>query len=218
MAVDPPASTGTPAATGTPVDGQTLTADPGTWTGTGPIDFTYQWQRCDADGADCADVPGATDPTYTLGTDDLGSTVRVVVTGDNGETTSIPSDAVGPVAPLAPAATSVPTITGTVGAGHTLTAGDGTWDGSRAAHLHLPVAALRQRRRQLRRHRRRRRTRPTTSWTPTSATTIRVAVTATNAAGDDTAVSAPTAPTLPAPPANATPPAARPARQSTAAR
>ena len=85
VAVDPPATAGTPAATGTPVDGQTLTAEPGTWTGTGPIDFTYQWQRCDTAGANCVDIAGATDPTYTLGTDDLGSTVRVVVTGDNGE-------------------------------------------------------------------------------------------------------------------------------------
>ena len=130
VAVDPPATAGTPAATGTPVDGQTLTAEPGTWTGTGPIDFTYQWQRCDSAGAGCVDIPGATEETYTLGTDDLGSTVRVVVTGDNGEQTEVPSTAVGPIAALPPASTSVPTVSGTVADGHTLTAGDGAWDGS----------------------------------------------------------------------------------------
>ena len=36
-------------------DGQTLTPH-GTWTGTAPITYTYQWQRCDADGTNCADI------------------------------------------------------------------------------------------------------------------------------------------------------------------
>ncbi len=207
VAIDPPASSGTPAATGTPVDGQTLTADPGAWTGTGVIEFTYQWQRCDTAGANCADVPGATGSTYTLGTGDLGSTVRVVVTGDNGEQTSIPSAAVGPAAPLPPASTGVPVISGTVGAGHTVSAGDGTWDGS------LPLTFTYQ-------------------WERCDAAggncadiagatgssydlvaadvghAIRVAVTASNSAGDDDAVSAPTAPTLPSPPVNTTQPPA----------
>ena len=113
VAVDPPATTGTPTATGTALDGETLTPSPGTWTGTGPIDFTYQWQRCDADGIVCADIAGATDATYTLGTDDVGSTVLVLVTGDNGEQTTVASPAVGPVAALPPASTSSPTVSGT---------------------------------------------------------------------------------------------------------
>ena len=207
VAVDPPATAGTPAATGTPVDGQTLTAEPGTWTGTGPIDFTYQWQRCDSAGANCVDIPGATDPTYTLGTDDLGSTVRVVVTGDNGEQTEVPSTAVGPIAALPPASTSVPTVSGTVADGHTLTAGDGAWDGSLpltftyqwqrcddAGANCADVAGADE-----------------ATYDLTDADvghTIRVEVTATNSAGDDTAVSAPTVQTLPAPPANTTQPPA----------
>ena len=28
-----------------------------------PITYTYQWQRCDADGANCADIAGATAST-----------------------------------------------------------------------------------------------------------------------------------------------------------
>ena len=207
VAVDPPATAGTPAATGTPVDGQTLTAEPGTWTGTGPIDFTYQWQRCDAAGANCVDIPGATDATYTLGTDDLGSTVRVVVTGDNGEQTEVPSTAVGPIAALPPASTSVPTVSGTVADGHTLTAGDGAWDGSLpltftyqwqrcdaagANCVDVPGADE-----------------PTYDLTDADVGhTIRVEVTAANSAGDDTAVSAPTVQTLPAPPVNTTQPPA----------
>ena len=48
-----------------------------------PLDYTYQWQRCDAAGTDCADIAGATDPTYTLTPHDVGATVRVVVTATN---------------------------------------------------------------------------------------------------------------------------------------
>jgi hypothetical protein len=73
-----------PALSGTTVEGQTLTADPGQWSGDDPIALTYQWQLCDADGTDCVDIDGATDDTYVLTGQDVGHTIVVVVTGDNG--------------------------------------------------------------------------------------------------------------------------------------
>ena len=45
--------------------GQVLTAANGTWSNS-PTGFVYQWQRCDAGGANCAAIGGATDPTYML--------------------------------------------------------------------------------------------------------------------------------------------------------
>ena len=38
-------------------------ADVGIWSGL-PSAYTYQWERCDAAGANCADIYGATGPTY----------------------------------------------------------------------------------------------------------------------------------------------------------
>ena len=62
--------------------GQTLTATTGVWTGN-PTGFGFQWQRCDASGATCVAVTGATSGTYVLGTADIGSTIRVAVTATN---------------------------------------------------------------------------------------------------------------------------------------
>jgi sugar lactone lactonase YvrE len=71
-----------PSISGSLLDGQTLTAAVGDWTHD-PTSFSYQWQRCDSGGEECSDLPGATDETYTLVADDIGSTSRVVVTGEN---------------------------------------------------------------------------------------------------------------------------------------
>jgi hypothetical protein len=60
--------------------GKTIKTSTGSWTGTTPMSFTYQWRRCDASGAACVDVPGANGSKYTLVTADGGRTMRVVVT------------------------------------------------------------------------------------------------------------------------------------------
>jgi hypothetical protein len=75
-------STAPPTVVGTPAQGQTLSVDEGTWTG-GPSTFTYAWQRCDATGANCAPIAGATVSTYVPTSADSGSTLNVVVTGQN---------------------------------------------------------------------------------------------------------------------------------------
>lgn len=69
-----------PTAAGTAQQGQTLTA--GTWTAPDAT-FGYQWQRCDAAGANCLDIPGATTQTYAVTAADAGTTFHVVVTATN---------------------------------------------------------------------------------------------------------------------------------------
>jgi hypothetical protein len=76
-----PVSSLPPTITGTPVQGQTLTASTGTFSMT-PT-YTYAWQRCDAAGAACTDIVGATAPTYLVATEDVATTLRVSVTATN---------------------------------------------------------------------------------------------------------------------------------------
>src|SRR5205807_1163816 len=111
VAAAPPANSTPPTITGTTQDGQTLTASNGTWSGTGPINFTYQWGRCDSAGANCVDLASATSSTYQLASGDVGNTIRVKVTGTNaGGNATATSAQTAVVAPSPPANTVPPTI------------------------------------------------------------------------------------------------------------
>ena len=78
-----PANSTPPTISGTAVEGQTLTANAGAWTGSTPINHGYQWRRCDSAGADCVDIAAATTATYALAAADVGHTIRVRETASN---------------------------------------------------------------------------------------------------------------------------------------
>jgi hypothetical protein len=77
-----PVVTAPPTISGTAAVGQVLTGSQGTWSG-GVTGYSYQWQRCDAVGTSCANIVGATGTTYTVTADDIGHTLRFVVTAQN---------------------------------------------------------------------------------------------------------------------------------------
>jgi hypothetical protein len=81
-ATNVPVNTVRPSISGSPIQGETLTATTGTWTGTSPT-FAYQWQRCDTAGASCAGILGATSSTYSPTGLDVSNTLRVIVTATN---------------------------------------------------------------------------------------------------------------------------------------
>ena len=78
----PPVNVALPSISGTAAQGQTLAATVGTWVGK-PTAFAYQWQRCDAAGANCVAIDGANAATYEVAVPDAGSTLRVAVTATN---------------------------------------------------------------------------------------------------------------------------------------
>ena len=49
----------------------------------GDATLTYQWQHCDATGANCADIAGATSTTYVVQPTDAGGTLKVNETATN---------------------------------------------------------------------------------------------------------------------------------------
>jgi hypothetical protein len=91
-----PVGTSPPTVTGNALQGQTVTATTGTWTAADAT-FTYQWQRCDAAGANCVPVAGATASTYAVTPADVGATLNVVVTAANRFGAPAATSAVTPV-------------------------------------------------------------------------------------------------------------------------
>ena len=205
-----PVNTVPPAVSGTAGVGRTLTATTGTWSGTTPVQFTFQWERCPSSGGTCAPITGATAASYVVVATDAGSAIRVVVTATNvvGSTSATsPSVTVG--AAGSPTNTTLPTIAGPAVVGSMLTATPGVWTGTTpltyayawqrcngvgASCLTIPAAT-------------------TASYRLGSAdvgSTLRVQVTASNASGSSLAASDPTAivaaNTAPGRPQNATVP------------
>jgi hypothetical protein len=128
-----PALRSPPTVSGRPQDGQTLAATTGSWTGTRPISYAYQWEGCDATGLDCSPIANAVDSTYAVTSAEVGATIRVFVTARNtaGATraSSAPTGVVES-ASAAPANTSPPTIFGSAEVGQSLTASPGAWSGT----------------------------------------------------------------------------------------
>jgi hypothetical protein len=142
-----------PSVRGTPQEGQTLSGQNGQWLdalGLPCTDckFTYTWQRCNPDISGCADIPGATGYSYTLGAADVGKRIRFVewiykrdcgeVNRSNGSQecadvtkngVSFPTNTVTPKPVTTPQFTGTPAVQGTPMEDETLTAVGATWTG-----------------------------------------------------------------------------------------
>jgi hypothetical protein len=139
-----PLNTALPTITGIAGTGHTLTAHSSKstdWSGGVSGALTYQWQKCDAAGLNCADIADATNSTYNVAyPTDLDSTIQVVVTATNhvGSTTATSAQQRIQPAPintsigtiqrcLNTACTSSAAIPGSPFTGDKLKVTDGTW-------------------------------------------------------------------------------------------
>ena len=115
--------------------GQQIGVDTGTWQSTLLINYTYQWRRCDPQGtiSSCVAIAGAALSTYTPTEADQGLTLRAYVTAttSGGAVTSISGKTFPIIAAphVAPAVSSVPTVTGKAAIGERLQASPGSWTG-----------------------------------------------------------------------------------------
>ncbi|MBS41775.1 MAG: hypothetical protein CMH83_01115 [Nocardioides sp.] len=123
-----PVNTTRPSLTGTPAPGETLTCDPGSWTGY-PT-YAFSWTRNGSPAGNGTD-------TYAVGEGDLGATLVCLVSGSNsaGGSGAVASDGVlvsasGTTNPetSGPVNTSRPTVSGVPNPGWTLTCEPGGWE------------------------------------------------------------------------------------------
>ncbi|WP_395690833.1 hypothetical protein [Nocardioides sp.] len=123
---DGPSNTTAPWISGTPEPGQVLTCNPGGWSGTGTISYSYVWRR---NGT----AVGA-GSTYSVVGGDVGASFVCTVTAtDDTGSTPVPTAAVTITSPSGEAPTAgatLPKITGTPAVGQTLTCVNGSWNGS----------------------------------------------------------------------------------------
>ncbi|HXB16626.1 MAG TPA: hypothetical protein VNV44_12905 [Solirubrobacteraceae bacterium] len=71
-----------PSISGTVLPNETLTAENGTWVGTPPIIFGWQWYGCLPVGG-CKAISGATMQTHVIGAGEAGDGFKVVVEASN---------------------------------------------------------------------------------------------------------------------------------------
>ena len=113
--LEPPENVKIPTISGTFVLGQTVTAEPGTWTSSG-ISYTYQFN----DGVE------STNPDYVLAEGDELTGVYVTVRATNRIDTIVATSEVYTVEGLTNI--TLPTISGDFVVGETVTADPGTWN------------------------------------------------------------------------------------------
>lgn len=133
-----PSNTVRPSISGVDEVGELQFASTGTWTGSAPITYTYQWRRCNASGTGCGVIPASTSSSYVLQVADVGATIVAAVTATNavGSATSLsaPTGVIQPASGggsvVRPTSTTAPSIKGVLARGKTLSAVSGTWTGT----------------------------------------------------------------------------------------
>jgi hypothetical protein len=119
-----------PVISGTPQVPGMLQAVRMAWKASSDTRYAYQWQRCNGAGVSCADIPGATGPTYRLKTADARATIRAIHTATNPDgAVSATSAPTIPIKPSVPGIVTYPKLSlpGRPDVGKVATITPGTW-------------------------------------------------------------------------------------------
>ena len=137
-----PVNIALPKVSGTPLVGQTLTAEEGTWVGTPPISYAYQWYACSLLSG-CEPIAGETEQTHAVGLGEFGDSFEVEVTATNAQgSASAISEQTNVAGGNAPVNTEAPTVSGEA---ERRPAADGLerqMVGHRTDHVRIRMAAL----------------------------------------------------------------------------
>lgn len=123
-----PVNQAPPSISGLLQEGELLTADPGTWTGS-PTSYGYQWYSCSPSFVDCASIPGAIQQIYLVEAAQIGRHVGVdvIATNADGDSEPVVVAPVGPIIIAYPRIAANPSVAGVAQEGETLTASPGSW-------------------------------------------------------------------------------------------
>jgi hypothetical protein len=126
-----PLNLAAPEISGNLLEGTKLTAGTGTWVGSAPFQFSYQWERCSILGGGCEPIEGATGVSYSPGAADLTMRLAVIVTASNivGKASSSSPETL-PVEAVLPTNILPPQILGLFKEGQLLSAEPGRWEGT----------------------------------------------------------------------------------------
>lgn len=121
----PPVNTVAPVISGSTSLNSLLSCTTGTWTGTAPITYAYQWKR------NGNDIIGATSSLYTIQVADSAAAITCTVTAtDVNGSAAATSNTITAQTFVAPTNTVAPAISGTAQEGQTVTCSTGTWTGT----------------------------------------------------------------------------------------
>ena len=117
-----PANVSVPTVSGTAEEGQKLTVTHGNWSNE-PTAYGERWLLCNASGAGCSAIAGATGTSYTLIAGDVGSTMRVQEIAGNSAGSGAPvvSTQTASVISNAPTITGFTPTSGVTGSSVTIT-------------------------------------------------------------------------------------------------
>ena len=116
------------------VVGSSLSASRGSWSGSFPIQYAYQWTWCEPSdplNGSCFPIPNATSSFLLVPASVYGKRLRIRITATNGGGTAHASSAATDVVgAIAPRLRRTPPIEGANVVGQLLRVGTGTWDGA----------------------------------------------------------------------------------------
>lgn len=120
---DKPRDVTPPKVSGTAAVGETLACAPGTWSGSPPPTFTYQWLLGGVE------IPSATLNRYTVSSSDRGLSLSCVVTATNTAGTGVASSELVHVPGTKPEVLEAPQVSGPPAVGQQLKCLRGVWNG-----------------------------------------------------------------------------------------